>query len=178
MQALVKALKHSKKSKPTKAAQTMLYTSCHCLTVNILSSCCCKMSIKSAACTSEVSIGKHEKQIISKKIKFHMWMTFSHARTWQGWTVPARPSRGAMALELSLLHSSVRSFPCWVAVGRRPIACFWPDPTGLKDHKELVKIERSPVGHNHVVKWKFCFLLRERFYYWLNSWPICCCYTV
>ena len=81
---------------------------------------------------------------------------------WQGWTVPARPSRGAMALKLSHLHSSLKSFPCWSAVGRWPIAGCWSVPTSLKDHKELVQIEGSKLAHVHVVQWKF-YILFERF---------------
>ena len=47
------------------------------------------------------------------------------------------------SLKLSHLHSSLKSFPCWAAVGRWPIADCWSVPTSLKDHKELVQIEGS-----------------------------------
>ena len=74
-----------------------------------------------------------------------------------------------MALKLSHLHSSLKSFPCWAAVGRWPIAGCWSVPTSLEDHKELVQIEESKLAHDHVVHWKFYFLF-ERFRYRVCEW--------
>ena len=58
-----------------------------------------------------------------------------------------------------------KEFPLLVCSREETHSCCWKAPTDLKDHKELVHMERNNVEHNHVVQGKFCFLLRERFCY-------------